>query len=344
MPVWMVRAGRSGEREQYAIDHQVVVIGWDEVPDLSPCTSRESLRTLISETYPELSANRVAHTVGQLFTFVHRIQVGDLVIIPLKTVSALAIGRVVGPYQFLAEGPNGALHQRRVEWLSTDLPRSRMDQDLLYSLGAFMTVCQISRHNAEQRIRAVVNAPAPVGPATMTDEATTTEDEAPQDTDLNLEEIASDRISAFLQTRFCGHDLSRLINGILVAEGYATFLSPPGADGGVDILAGTGPLGFGAPRLAVQVKSGDSPVDVAILRALQGSMQTFRADQGLLVSWGGFKQTVQREAATHRFSLRLWDAKDIITNLLRVYDRLDEDLKAELPFKRIWTLAEDGDG
>ena len=63
--------------------------------------------------------------------------------------------------------------------------------------------------------------------------------------------------------------------------------SPPGADGGVDILAGRGSLGLDAPRLCVQVKSQNSPSDVTVYRTLQGTMQTFKAEQGLLVCWGG---------------------------------------------------------
>ncbi len=106
-----------------------------------------------------------------------------------------------------------------------------------------------------------------------------------------------------------------------------------------ELLRSTGPRY--TPHIAVQVKSGDDPVDVTVLRGLQGSMQSFKSDQGLLVSWGGFKPTVKKEAATHHFQLRLWDAGDVLANLLRVYERLDDGTRAELPLKRIWTLVEE---
>lgn len=35
MAVWLVRAGSNGEREQYALDYNVAVIGYDTVPDMS---------------------------------------------------------------------------------------------------------------------------------------------------------------------------------------------------------------------------------------------------------------------------------------------------------------------
>ncbi|WP_346864991.1 hypothetical protein [Methanocalculus sp. MSAO_Arc2] len=35
MTLWLVRAGRYGEREQLALEKKIAVIGWDDVPDLS---------------------------------------------------------------------------------------------------------------------------------------------------------------------------------------------------------------------------------------------------------------------------------------------------------------------
>ena len=64
-------------------------------------------------------------------------------------------------------------------------------------------------------------------------------------------------------------------------------------------------------------------------------MQSFKAEQGLLVAWGGFKPTVKKEAAAHFFHIRLWDAGEVLSNLLRVYDRLGDEVRAELPLKRI---------
>ena len=73
----------------------------------------------------------------------------------------------------------------------------------------------------------------------------------------------------------------------MISQGYQTRVSPKGADGGVDILAGKGMFGFEAPRLAVQVKSLDAPIDIKVFNELQGSMTNFGADLGLIVTWGG---------------------------------------------------------
>ncbi len=68
-------------------------------------------------------------------------------------------------------------------------------------------------------------------------------------------------------------------------------------------------------------------------------MADYAAEQGLLVCWGGFKDTVHREARTSYFRIRLWDQRDLLNALFDNYDRLDEDLRAELPLKRIWAVA-----
>lgn len=125
----------------------------------------------------------------------------------------------------------------------------------------------------------------------------------------------------------------------LPAEGYRTLEAPAGPDGGVDIVAGRGPMGFDAPRLCVQVKSSDQPQDVKVLRELQGVMRNYRADQGLLVSWGGFRSITLSEARTLFFEIRLWDSDDVIDAVLECYDELPEDIQAELPLKRIWMVV-----
>ena len=72
-------------------------------------------------------------------------------------------------------------------------------------------------------------------------------------------------------------------------------LSPEGPDGGADILAGAGTLGFGAPRLCVEVKSGETPVDRSTVDKLLGAVTKFGAQEGLFVSWSGFKSNVHKK-------------------------------------------------
>ena len=89
----------------------------------------------------------------------------------------------------------------------------------------------------------------------------------------------------------------------------------------------------------MQVKSQVTATDVTIYRGLQGSMQTFKAEQGLLICWGGLNKAVHQESKQGHFSIRIWESKDLVEEIYRNYERLPAEIKAELPLKRVWTLV-----
>lgn len=47
--------------------------------------------------------------------------------------------------------------------------------------------------------------------------------------------------------------------------------------------------------------------------------------------------------AAQFFQLRLWTQKELLEQLFEQYERLDEDLKAELPLKQVWMVASQDD-
>src|SRR5439155_10875754 len=107
-------------------------------------------------------------------------------------------------------------------------------------------------HDAEKRLRAMLAGGfKPSNTATASQAAA--EDEAAQT--LDLERLSKDQIATLIGRKFRGHEMARLVDAVLKAQGYTTFVSPPGPDKGVDILAAPGPLGFGKPRICIQVKS-----------------------------------------------------------------------------------------
>jgi restriction system protein len=330
MALWLVRAGEHGEQEQAALQHGVAVIGWNELRDLSGIKTREELLQLLEQTYPE-KKKALPNWTGQIWAFLKRIEVNDLVVLPLKTQSAIAVGKVTGGYAYQTGLAPGVNHTRQVRWLRMDIPKTAFQQDLLYSFGAFMTVCQIKRNNAEARVHAILDGrPAP---------APTTAEEAEEVPPADIEELSHNQIIAHINQQFKGHELARLVDAILQAEGYLTKLSPPGPDGGVDILASKGAFGFDPPRLLVQVKSSDTPIDAVVLRSLGTPMQKLQAEHGLLVSLGGFKRTTLEEARDSFFRIRLWDADTLLDAILKNYEKLPEDIRAELPLKRVWALV-----
>ena len=62
-------------------------------------------------------------------------------------------------------------------------------------------------------------------------------------------------------------------------------------------------------RALTQVKSEQTPVDHPAFSQPVGTMQAVGADQGLLVSWSGFKFSVDRELPRDFFKVLLWDQR-----------------------------------
>ena len=149
MALWVARAGRHGENESYALSNNVVVVGWEDLSDLSSFTSRDALLASMLDTYPDGSPNAVKNWESQLWAFSKRFQVGDIVALPLKTQRDVAFGRIAGPYRYQPDAPSNAKHQRPVDWMATDIPRNKIDSDLRFSLGGAMTVFEVKRNNAE---------------------------------------------------------------------------------------------------------------------------------------------------------------------------------------------------
>lgn len=346
--VFLARAGADGQDEEVALESGLAVIGFTEFPSLAGLTDYASILNLVTTTVPSLKPRAAGNYAGQLWAFAISMKPGDVVVLPRKRTAQVALGKCTGAYEYRDIGGTKR-HVRPVQWIRTDVPRSAFQQDLLNSFGAFMTVCNVSRNAAEARVAAVLNgAEDPGVEEPVGNPVATTSPElalsASAEADIDLELAAEDQIAAHIQNRFTRHDLARLVEAVLLADGWQTTLSPPGPDGGVDIFAGRGSLGLDSPRLCVQVKSSLSPADVTVFRTLQGSMQTFRAEQGLLVCWGGFNRAVQGEAKQSYFSIRLWHSGDLVSAILRNYERLSPEIQAELPLKRVWMLVTDDEG
>lgn len=346
MAVWLIRAGSHGEYELKFIQENRVYVTWDDLDvNLANLSDRAELTAAMTQRYPDTKAKGISNWVSQVWPFAHEMIESDLVVLPLKTQRAIQIGEVTGGYHFEPGGPNPFFHWRPVKWIGEAVPRANFGKDLLNTFGAFMTICRVQRNNAEARIAAMrANDWKPESVAAVTKPPAVKTDESVSGAeDTDLEEAAHDQIAQLISARFKGHGLTRLVDGILKAQGYITYLSPEGADGGADILAGAGPLGFGAPRLCVEVKSENSPIDRPTVDKLLGAVTKFGAEEGLFVSWSGFKTNVQKELAPSFFRVRLWTQKELLEALFAHYDHLDDDLKAELPLKRIWTVAAQDD-
>lgn len=336
MTLWVVRCGGDSAFEQEAYEQNIVGIGWGKLGDVSKYENIEELRSHYSDEYPDASRGNLINCSSQVFAFSKKIQIGDFVALPLRSQRTIAFGKIIGDYAFVKNAHQYVAHQRKVEWINKPIPRDSLPQDLLYILGAFLTIFQVTRNDAEKRLLGILNGNKDTH---QNASSSISESIEPSDEPVDIEAFSREQIMQMISSKFSGHAFSRLIGEILKAQGFRVHISPEGPDGGVDVLAGSGPSGFENPRIAVQVKSGSIVVDAPTIHNLQGTMSNFNASHGLIVSWGGFNSAAKKEARRLFFTLQTWDSDDVFRHLTENYDLLSEEIKAELPLKRIWSVV-----
>ncbi|MCL2346709.1 MAG: restriction endonuclease [Planctomycetaceae bacterium] len=329
MAFWVIRTGRFNEFEEKFLDDNRIYLTWNHLQiDLSKFPSQKQLKEELHDRWPDAPIGKVQNHAGQIWTFAHKIGIGDWVASPKKH-SGIHIAEVTGNYTYDPTAENPFYHYRTVKWLKTDIPRTHFNQDILYSFGGISTIFQVQKNDAENRVRNMLKndkkPPIEIDPN-------------PNDIE-DLEETAMDQIVRVIYAKFKGHALEKFVESILQAQGYVTYHSPKGSDGGTDILASAGGFGFDHPKICVQVKSQDSPLESQVLDQLLGTMHKVGADYGLLVSWGGFKKTILDATRQHFFKVRFWDQTTLIKQFLACYDKLDEDIKSMIPLKKIWVMT-----
>jgi hypothetical protein len=209
MAIWLTRAGSHGEYEQKFLQDNRVYVTWDHLShDLSKLTARDQLFRIMTEIYPGVKPKAIHNWVSQVWPFAHEIKKGDLAILPLKTQPTIYIGEIQGDYHFEPAGPDPYFHWRPVKWIGEAIPRANFSQDLLYSFGAFMTICRIQRNNAEVRILAM-RANGWKAETTAPRQVSSTSDAAEAVGDTDLEQLAQDQIAQLIAARFVGHGLTR---------------------------------------------------------------------------------------------------------------------------------------
>lgn len=352
MAAWVIRAGKHGENAQWNLEQGRATIRWQEIGDLSGARSREDARAMVDEANPHDSPGRRANNAGQLWAFRAQIHPGDLVILPLKTKSGyLQFGRVTGGYFYDATQPDRTRrHSLPVQWFGEPVSKTVIEQDLVFTINGILTVFQPSRNDAERRLEAIARGEADPGfqelathgvPEPIPSEAVAaTRDVTDPETVPSVVAIR-DRIRSHVAAAFREHDLTQLVAEILAVLGYRCEVSPPGPDGGVDIIAGTGPLGLDAPTLIVEVKSEPTPIGSRVLRGLHSAMTQHRADQALLVAWGGVTRPAEMEFKRDRTSMRVWDADALLDQLILTYDRLPAATRARIPLQQVWVLDDE---
>jgi len=152
------------------------------------------------------------------------------------------------------------------------------------------------------------------------------------------EEQAWSEISSYLRA-MNPYEFQDLVADLLRAMSYhASWVSPPGKDGGVDILAWPDPLGTRPPRIKVQVKRQQQAVSVDGLRSFMAVLGD--DDVGLFVSTGGFTKDAEWEARTQeKRRITLISLDKLFDLWVEHYEKLTDQARRRLPLRSIRFLS-----
>ena len=147
--LWVVRAGKNGEDEDFVLSNATAMLGYHELPDPGQSTKKAYVTTVQAET--GWTGNQTANRAGQVWSFAHEIREHDIVVLPRKKKGPVHWGRVTGDYEYReVEGQDR--HTRPVEWEPMSAPRQAFgDKKEQKPLNRRSTVYRID--NGAERVR-----------------------------------------------------------------------------------------------------------------------------------------------------------------------------------------------
>lgn len=154
------------------------------------------------------------------------------------------------------------------------------------------------------------------------------------------EEAAWSEIEAFLE-KMSPYDFQELVAGLLRGMGYfVEWVSPPGPDKGIDIVAHVDPLGVKGPRIKAQVKRRADRINVDGVRGFMALLGD--SDVGIFVTTGGFTRDAEDEARRQeKRRIMLIDLKRLFDLWTEHYDQIPEAQRRLLPLRPVYYLAPD---
>lgn len=321
--MWGIHGGKTGDAESLFIEKGCIALGWAEVGDLSGVQgNRDAFKDLIDRTFPDSAVGAIRNTGGQLYRFVHELKNGDLVLFPAKRDRKIHVGEVTGAYQFDKRTEPTYPHRRSVKWLKS-FPRTQFSQGALYEIGSALSLFLVKNY-AEEFRAAIDGKSKPAQVAT---------DETVNEVSADVEDRTRDYILQVLSQQLKGVPLESFVAHLLECMGYRTRLQPDGKTGPIDILAFKDELGIEPPIIKVQVKSGDSDIDLKDVSHLFSHVDA--KEFGIFVSLSGFTNRA-KEFARAKSNVRMIDGPQLVDLIFRHYDSFSSRFKGMIPLRQVW--------
>ena len=321
--LWGIHAGKTGDASSLFTKQDCVAVGWVEMGDLSQIApDRDAFKQKVAQVYSNIKPGAIPNYAGQLFRFLHEMQVGDLVAYPDKFERKIYLGEVTGPYVYDPKKSVVYPNMRSVKWLGS-FPRTQFSQGALYEVGSAMSFFQVKNFADEFRA-ALEGKTLPVSPVEQDDTVALVSTE--------IEDTTRDFILKRLSQEFKGLPLEGFVVHLFEAMGYHAKQTPPN-EPSVDVIAHKDHLGIEPPIIKIQVKSSEGTASDKDVSALAGKLSAGEA--GVFITLGSFS-SYARDTEKNKANLRLIDGEELVDLILQHYDRFDAKHKAALPLRRVY--------
>jgi restriction system protein len=160
MQAWIIRSLRQDGYEKLAFDREFVAIGWAATGDLMAISDQAQIRQAVRAGYPFVERESADSYAEQLFQFRVAMTQGDLVLLFRRSTPDVAVGWIVGNYQYRTDLPGDIRHVRSVRWVRLDLSRALVERELI-AVPTLAMVWRIGREEIIGRIRELIESDAP---------------------------------------------------------------------------------------------------------------------------------------------------------------------------------------
>lgn len=324
--LWGIHAGSEGSADPLFRENGFLALGWSELGDLSQIQgSRPAFQAALIAAYPDASAGAIPVWAGMLYRFLHELKAGDIVAYPSKVDRQIHFFKVKGTgYQFRPDLSPEFPNLRAAELLKS-VPRGDFSPAALNEIGSALSFFRL-KNNADEFLAKLAGTPVPPQPVTEEEPEVKAAALAPE---ADLQDFVIKRLAKHLK----GHPLAFFVGHLLNVMGYRTQVSPPGKDGGIDILVHGDPLGMKGGVMKVQVKSTENQIGDPEVRDLAGLLHD--GERGLFVSLGTFNLDARKTARGPK-GIRLIDGPELVNLICEHYDQLDHRYRSLFPLRRVW--------
>lgn len=332
--IWMVRAGEGGYLVDLFLRKSIIAIRWNEVGKIPKNISLDELKERFAKAFPDRSVRNQRQSVGQIWRFFNEFKIGDYVVTYDSDARLYYVGTIASDYQYNASLEH---HQvRKVDWDSEPRFRDDLTVESKNVLGSILTIFGLPETVLDDLEKA---HPGYVSEEEIADMDEMTKRFQKEEEERLMTDIIS-RSAEFIKDMVAGlawDEVELLAAGLLNAMGYKTRSTPRGGDLGSDILASPDGLGLVEPRIKVEVKhkqKSKDKVSAPDIRNFVGGLRT--VEKGMYISTTGFSKEANYESERANFPITLVDLDLLVELLIENYEKLEPEIKALVPLKRIY--------